>query len=295
MTDGLRAFEGSVATVTGAGSGIGKAISEALALRGSHVVLADIDLGDAEAVARQIRERGGQASARQLDVCSFADFQALTNETVAQLGRLDYVFNNAGIGVVGEVADYTIEAWDRILGVNLRGVINGVQGAYPVMLRQGFGHIVNTASMAGLTTSPGMASYTTTKHAVVALSRALRAEAHSRGVRVSVLCPGVIRTPLMQGGKHGIFLGPIPEARQRAFALEFFERLRPMPASVFAQKALDQIARNKAIIILPAWWRVFWWLERASPALTLFIARKGAEQARKRLRDAEASPRVAGN
>jgi NAD(P)-dependent dehydrogenase (short-subunit alcohol dehydrogenase family) len=250
-------------------------------------VLADIDRGDAEVAARRIRERGGRASARQLDVCSLADFEAVVNETVEQLGRIDYIFNNAGIGVAGEAADYTIGAWDRILGVNLRGVIHGVQCAYPVMLRQGFGHIVNTASMAGLTISPGMISYTTTKHAVVALSRVLRTEAQSRGVRVSVLCPGVIRTPLMQGGKHGIFVGSIPEARQRAAALEFFERLRPMPAPTFAQKALGQIARNKGTIIIPGWWRLFWWIERAAPALPLFLARRGFEQARKRLGDPE--------
>jgi NAD(P)-dependent dehydrogenase (short-subunit alcohol dehydrogenase family) len=283
MADGLRAFEGSVALVTGAGSGIGRALSDALALRGSHVVLADIDRGDAEVAARAIRDRGGQASARQLDVCSFADVRATVVETIEQHGRIDYLFNNAGIGVVGEAADYTMDAWDRILGVNLRGVIHGVQAAYPLMLRQGFGHIVNTASMAGLTISPGMISYTTTKHAVVALSRALRAEAQSGGVRVSVLCPGVIRTPLIQGGKHGIFVGSIPEATQRAVALEFFERLRPMPATTFAHKALDQIARNRGTIIIPGWWRLLWWTERAAPGLMVFFARKGFEQARKRL------------
>ena len=291
MTDGLRTFDGGVAIVTGAASGIGRAISEALALRGSQVVLADVDLDDAETAAGQIRDKGGQASAKRLDVSRFVDFQTLANDTVAQLGRIDYVFNNAGIGVVGEVADYTMDAWDRILGVNLLGVIHGVHSVYPVMLRQGFGHIVNTASMAGLTLAPGMASYTTTKHAVVALSWALRAEAQSRGVRVSVFCPGVIRTPLLGGGRHGIFLGSTPEKRQRELAHEFFARLRPMPAPVFARKALDQVARNKATIIVPGWWRVFWWLERAFPALALFVARKGVERARQLL-DAETPRRL---
>jgi NAD(P)-dependent dehydrogenase (short-subunit alcohol dehydrogenase family) len=284
MTDGLRTFTDSVSIVTGAGSGIGRAVSEVLALRGSHVVVSDLVVGDAEDTARQIRERGGRASASRLDVCSFDDVRALVEATFTQHGRLDYLFNNAGIGVVGEVAAYTMEAWDRILGVNLRGVIHGVQSAYPVMIRQGFGHIVNTASMAGLTTGAAMASYTTTKHAVVALSCALRAEAHGHGVRVSVFCPGVIRTPLIRGGKHGVFLGRVPEERQRALAAEFFERLRPMPVATFAEKALDRVARNQAIIIVPGWWRLFWWAERASPALAMFLARKGVEQARKRLR-----------
>jgi NAD(P)-dependent dehydrogenase (short-subunit alcohol dehydrogenase family) len=295
MTDTLRTFDGAVAIVTGAASGIGRAISEALAHRGSQVVLADIDIDDAEAAARQIREAGGRASARRLDVSCFADFRELVNGTVEQLGRVDYLFNNAGIAVTGEVADYTVEAWDRILGVNLVGVIHGVQCAYPVMLRQGFGHIVNTASMAGLTTSPGLASYATTKHAVVALSRALRAEAHSRGVRVSVLCPGVIRTPLMQGGKHGVFLGPMSEESQRALFLEFLERFRPMAPPLFARKVLEQLARNKEIIIVPAWWRVFWWLERAFPALSSFLARKGFERGRELLQAPEPKRHLAGS
>jgi NAD(P)-dependent dehydrogenase (short-subunit alcohol dehydrogenase family) len=227
-------------------------------------------------------------------VSRYEDVRKLVNETVEHQGRIDYLFNNAGIGVTGEVTDYTMEAWERILGVNLRGVIHGVQCAYPVMIRQGFGHIVNTASMAGLTTSPGIVSYTTTKHAVVALSQALRAEARGHGIRVSVLCPGVIRTPMLRGGKHGIFLGPVPEEKQRELGPEFFERLRPMSPSVFARKVLDQVARNKGIIIVPSWWRVWWWLERSSPALALFLARKIFERNRELLLQ-WAPPRSAGN
>jgi NAD(P)-dependent dehydrogenase (short-subunit alcohol dehydrogenase family) len=104
MTDGLRTFEGAVAIVTGAASGIGKAIAEALASRGSAVVLTDIDHADAEAAASRIRERGGRASARHLDVTSAVEFDEVVNETVGRLGRLDYVFNNAGIGVGGRLA-----------------------------------------------------------------------------------------------------------------------------------------------------------------------------------------------
>jgi NAD(P)-dependent dehydrogenase (short-subunit alcohol dehydrogenase family) len=292
MTGDLRIYDGSVAVVTGAGSGIGKALSEALARRGSRVVLADIDADEAEAAARGIRERGGRALAKRLDVASWPEFDAVVRETVEREGRIDYVFNNAGIGVAGDAADHTIDAWERIIGVNLRGVIHGVQCAYPVMIRQGFGHVVNTASMAGLTVNPGMISYTTTKHAVVALSRVLRAEAEVHGVRVSVLCPGAIRTPLLQGGRYGIFVGPVPEATARAASLEFFERLRPMPAPAFAEKALDLIARNKGTIILPGWWRVAWWIERAAPELASYLARRQFERLRKRLREPEQPPRA---
>ena len=287
MSDGLRSFDGGVAIVTGGGSGIGAALAEELALRGTDVVLADIDVADAETVAERIRSRGGRASATQLDVTSAPAFDAVVAATMQRRGRLDYVFNNAGIGVGGPAADYTLDAWERILAVNLRGVVHGVQAAYPVMIRQGFGHIVNTASMAGLTTSPGMIGYTTTKHAVVALSQALRSEAAAHGIRVSALCPGVIRTPLLQGGKHGIFLGPESVERQRQRFADFFERFRPMPAPVFARKTLDRVARDRGIIIVPGWWRMLWWLERASPALTSFLARKGFEREQRRLEESE--------
>ena len=162
MTDGLRTYDGGVAIVTGAASGIGRAISEALALRGCQVVLADIDLDEAEAAAAHLRERGGRASARRLNVSSFTDVNELVAQTIREMGRIDYIFNNAGIMVAGEVADYTIDSWQRIIAVNLGGVVNGVQAAYAAMIRQGFGHIVNTASMAGLNTSSALASYSAT-------------------------------------------------------------------------------------------------------------------------------------
>jgi len=272
MTDALRTFDGGVAIVTGAASGIGRAISEALAQRGCQVVLADIDREDAEAAAAQIREKGGRAFARHLDVCDFAAVSGLVTETMEKLGRLDYIFNNAGIVVAGEVANYTIDAWNRVIAVNLGGVVNGVQAAYPAMVRQGFGHIVNTASIAGLVISRGV-GYTATKYAVVGLSRALRVEADVHGVRVSVLCPGAIRTPILRGGKHGIFLMPFPEDKQREMVARSAELSRPMDVSVFARKVLDQVARNRAIIVVPGWNKIFWWIERVSPSLAVFLMR----------------------
>jgi len=97
----------------------------------------------------------------------------------------------------------------------------------------------------------------------------------------------VIRTPLLQGGKHGIFLGSVPVERQRQLVGEFFERFRPMPAAVFARKTLDRIARNRAIVIVPAWWRVLWWVERACPAFTSFLARKGFERGQRLFEESE--------
>jgi NAD(P)-dependent dehydrogenase (short-subunit alcohol dehydrogenase family) len=269
---GLRTFRDGVAIITGGASGIGKAVAEELASRGCDVVLGDID--DAEAVAAGIRSRGGKASASRLDVTNFEAVRNLVDRTVAAKGRLDYIFNNAGIAVAGSVEEHTLESWRRIVEVNLMGVVHGVHAAYPAMLKQGFGHIVNTASTAGLLATPGAASYSTTKHAVVGLSKSLRAEAHSRGVRVSAVCPGAIRTPILEGGRHGMMLMKLPEKDQRALIGELFEQLRPLDVDVFARRLANGIAENQAVIVIPGWWRLIWWLERLFPSLTAYATRK---------------------
>jgi len=287
---GLRVFDGAVAIVTGAASGIGRALSEELAQRGATVVLADLEPGGNEATAGIPCASGRSASACTLDVTDFESVRRLVQRVAGEHERLDFIFNNAGIAAGGELRDHTIEAWNRIIDVNLRGVVHGVQAAYPLMLRQGFGHIVNTASMQGLMPSPLTASYSATKHALVGLSKALRVEAAGAGVRASVLCPGVVRTPLLSGGKHGVFVAAIPEQEQRDRARRYFERFRPMDVRRFAAKALDQVARNRAIIVLPAWWKLFWWLDRLSPTLSMFMAQRIFESARRDLLGASRGP-----
>jgi len=274
----LRTYQDAVAIITGGASGIGRALGEALSRRGAEVVLADRQIELAEEVAAGIREDAdSMATAAEVDVTDFAAVQRLVQTTVSTHGRLDYVFNNAGIGIAGEVRDYQIDDWNRVIDVNLRGVVHGVQAAYPVMLQQGYGHIVNTASMAGLMPAPWSASYAATKHAVVGLSTSLRIEAASAGVRVSVLCPGVIQTPILDnGGKYGKILRPIAPDVQRAY----WQRLRPMPVDRFASKVLSALARNKAIIVVPSWWKVVWWMNRLSPSLGLYIGRKLLDRAK---------------
>jgi NAD(P)-dependent dehydrogenase (short-subunit alcohol dehydrogenase family) len=274
----LRTFDGAVAIVTGAASGIGRALAEALARRGADVVLADRQTDLAEGVAAAIRAGGGRATAAELDVTDFPATERLVRQTAEGHGRLDYLFNNAGVGILGEVRYYDIADWDRVFDVNLRGVVNGVQAAYPILLRQGFGHIVNTASSAGLWPSPTVVSYCAAKHAVVGLSTALRVEAAASGVRVSVLCPGVIRTPILEaGGKYGKVLQPLPAE----FMKRNFERMRPMSPDRFAAAALRAVARNRAIIVIPSWWKLFWWLNRLSPSLGLYLGKVAFAQWRK--------------
>ena len=275
----IRIFNEATAIVTGGASGIGRALARELAKRGCEVVLADRQIRLAEEVASEIRASGGKARAWEVDVTDYSAVEQLVLETTAQTGRLDYIVNNAGIGFGGNVRDYSIKDWNQIVDVNLRGVINGVQAAYQIMINQGFGHIVNTASMAGLIPSPGVVAYATTKHAVVGLSKSLRAEAVSAGVYVSVLCPGVIRTPILEGGRYGRMSVEIPPEKMR----QLWEKLKPMPPDIFAYKAINSIAKNKAIIIVPSWWKLFWWIDRLFPSLGINLAGMNFQKVQKQL------------
>src|SRR5438552_680116 len=165
----MEPFAGKIAIVTGGASGIGRAVGAQLVRHGARVVLADIN-GDS---ARATAEAFGAASAATVDVTDAAAVEQLVTNTVAAHGRLDYLFNNAGIAIMGEARNMTLADWTHLIDVNLRGVVNGVVAAYPAMLRQGFGHIINTASLAGLVPTPGATGYATTKHAVVGLSTSL--------------------------------------------------------------------------------------------------------------------------
>ena len=271
----LRIFKDATAIITGGASGIGRALAEKLGKRGSEVVLADLQVGLAEKVASEIGLSGGRAKAVRTDVTDFSAMEQLVQKTVERTGRLDYIFNNAGIAIGGLANHYGFEDWKRIVDVNLRGVINGIAAAYPVMIKQGFGHIVNTASMAGLMPSPGAVAYAMTKYAVVGLSTSLRMEASEMGVRVSVICPGVIRTPILENaGKYGKMLIDIPIEKQR----QIWEKLRPMAPGLFAEKVIGLVAKNRAVIIVPSWWKVFWWTNRLSTSLGLCLAGRSFRQ-----------------
>ena len=153
------------------------------------------------------------------------------------------MFNNAGIGIGGEVVDMTLAHFDRAVDVNLRGVVHGVLAAYRVMTRQGRGHIVNTASLAGLVPAPGITPYSMTKHAVVGLSLSLRAEAAKHGVRVSVICPGVIDTPILDRPNPG----DLPPVRELVGGREALERMvgKAYPPELLARDVLAGVARNR--------------------------------------------------
>jgi NAD(P)-dependent dehydrogenase (short-subunit alcohol dehydrogenase family) len=258
-----------VAIVTGGGSGIGEAVSRELARRGARVVVADIKGNDAKRVAATITDSGGLATASSVDVSKEQDIRGLVEDTAAAYGRLDYQFNNAGIAIGGDARDLTRSQWRKVLDVNLYGVLFGTLAAYPIMVKQGFGHIVNTSSGAGLVPTPLNAPYCTAKYAVVGLSLSLRLEGADLGVKVSVVCPGYVRTPIFD---TAVVVGMPQELVSRPPG-----RIKMMDAAEAAQVILGGVARNQAVIAFPRYIRWAWraaclfprLLDRAAPPRVL--------------------------
>lgn len=265
-------FEGRIALVTGAASGIGAALAAGLHAAGAKVLLADIN---GEGARQQALAIGTDADrAVQLDVTDRAQFASVAAATVAQHGRIDYLFNNAGIAIIGNTLAMAGADWDRLLDVNVRGVVHGVEAVYPLMVAQSMqdgrrGHIVNTASISGLVPAPGFTAYAMTKHAVVGLSVSLREEARRYGVRVSAICPSVIGTPMADRAQ---LLGDSVPVRDK---VQGFTRLPD--AEYCARKALEGVRRNRALIPVTAAAQVGWRLYRLWPGLLRPVTRRLAD------------------
>jgi NAD(P)-dependent dehydrogenase (short-subunit alcohol dehydrogenase family) len=192
----MRDLEGKVAVITGAGSGIGRGTALALAEAGMHVVVADIDEASARSVAGEL---GGRSVAVRTDVADRASVEALADAAYAEFGAVHVLHNNAGVALMMRLDTMKDVDWDWILSINLKGVVNGLQAFLPRMKEQaGEKHIVNTASMAGMFAPQMLGAYNATKFAVVAISETLREEVAEDAIGVSVLCPGVVGTNIMQ-------------------------------------------------------------------------------------------------
>ena len=242
-------FANTVAIITGGASGIGLALAKELRKRGGIVIIADTAKEAALRVAESL-----DVQAEVVDVCDAAAMQALVQSVMATHGRLDYIFNNAGILISGEVTQTTSEDWKRIFDVNLHGVVNGIQAAYPIFIEQGFGHIVNTASSAGLLPCPSLVAYSASKHAVVGLSQGLRAEAYRYGVKVSAVCPGFVKTNIV---KNGIDRGKNSE--------KLTEGVPWTDVDDCARDILAGVAKNKALIVVTKHGKILTQLNRLAP------------------------------
>ncbi len=205
-------LNGKVAVITGGASGIGRSLAHAFAAQGMKVVLADVDEVRMRAVEAELAEGGTEVLPVVCDTSLESSVQALAQATLDRFGAAHVLCNNAGVAGTGDPWSGPISAWDWVVGINLYGVVHGIRAFLPIMQDQREGHIVNTASMAGLVALPGAAAYNATKTAVVAISEGLFLELQSLGspVGVSVLCPGFVKTNLLAGQQWQDRLGPEP-------------------------------------------------------------------------------------
>ncbi|WP_128545028.1 SDR family NAD(P)-dependent oxidoreductase [Larkinella soli] len=199
----MKSFYEEVVFITGAASGIGRELAEQLVGYGATVIATDVDAKGVERLADELSGSGGRIDWYRLDVTDYHAVRLLVQRVADQYGRIDYAFCNAGIGISGAVQELTSDEWERLLAVNLNGVIFTATEVYRHMARQGYGHIVNTASMAGTTLGGSRVPYQTTRQAVVAFSRALRAEGQQLGIRVTAFCPEYEPVLLLENGLAG--------------------------------------------------------------------------------------------
>lgn len=242
----MRDLKGKVAVVTGGASGIGLAMAERFAREGMKVVLADVEEKALESAVGSIAKSGTDAWGVRTDVSRREDVEALARKVFERFGTAHVVCNNAGVGAGGLSWDQPLSDWEWTLGVNLWGVIHGIRAFVPRMVEQGHGHVVNTASMAGLVSAPGMGAYCASKHAVVAMSECLFHELSlvtGGKVKVSVLCPGWVKTNIADAARNRPASLPGKTAAQRAPQEQMMEAMmrQAIASGIPAGEVADQV------------------------------------------------------
>ena len=251
----MKDLKGKVAVITGGASGIGRAVAERAAAEGMKVVIGDIEEGPLKDAEDELSSRGAEAMGVLTDVSDAASVRELRDKALDRFGAVHLVHNNAGVGLGGPIWDVSEEDWRWILGVNLLGVVHGIATFVPLLLEQGEGHVVNTASIAGLATAPFLGPYNATKQAVVAISETLFKDLQSvgapAGVGVSVLCPGFVQTRIAESDRNRPAWAAEPEAKA---AEELRGAMQNMvdggiPPAVVADRVIDAVRTNTFYIL----------------------------------------------
>lgn len=234
-------LQDKVAVVTGGASGIGRAVAERAAAKGMKVVLADVDEAHLATTADELMAQGAEVEAVVTDVSEIGSVEALRDAALSRFGAVHLVHNNAGIGMGGLMWNIPLEDWKWVIGVNLWGVIHGIRTFVPLLIEQGEGHVVNTASAAGLTSPAFMGPYNVTKHSVVTISETLQRDLHTLGspVGVSVLCPAFVRTGLADSDSHRPEWAPAPTGDEAEFVTATIRQL--IDAGIDVGGVADQV------------------------------------------------------
>ncbi len=266
---------GRTALVTGAGSGIGRETALLCAARGADIVVCDVDDAGLAEVETAARGRGRSVLARHVDVSDREAMRAFSQEVEAQIGAVDLLVNNAGVGLAAGFLDTELEDWDWIVSINILGVVHGCHFFIPPMVARGSGHVVNLSSMAGYFANPALVAYSATKFAVLGLSEGLRDELHPAGIGVTAICPGIINTPITRNTRaRGA--ADDPAARERFVKL--YQRRNYGPERV-AENILKAVERDRGVApVAPEAWAGYG-LKRLSPRLTGWVSRKVAAAA----------------
>jgi len=260
---GIKNFKGKVAVITGAGSGIGRATAHAFAKEGAIPVIADINEERIESVEKEIKTLGVEVSSMVADVSDRAQVEAFAKFVIDRYGRADILHNNAGIGWGGPLEVFPMEDFQKVMDVNFWGVIHGVQSFLPHMIEQKSGHIVNTASGAGLNGVIPLGAYSASKFAIVGYTEVLRAELRRHNIGVTAVCPGIINTNIVKDGKATLIKGASADQEKMA---AFYKRFGWPPERV-AKGVLKGIRKNRAIVpVGPEVW-ILWYIKRFSVGL----------------------------
>ena len=222
--------------ITGASSGIGESVARLLAAQGAHVVIGARRLQRLEALAADIRAGSGSVTVQQLDVTNLTQMQEVVSATIGRYGRLDAIVNNAGIMPLSPLEALKVDEWDRMIDVNIRGVLHGIAAGLPVMKEQGFGQFVNVASIGAYEVSPTAAVYCATKYAVRAITDGLRQEVAGQGIRVTLVSPGVTESELAES---------ITDEQARALMQEY--RRIALPADAIAHAVAYAIGQPAGV------------------------------------------------